>query len=92
MLRFVAVTDRTIPQRELRNNVSAILREVELGGSFTVTVRDRPVARLIPSQREPRVDVNREVLRKILAGPLDGDAMLADLDWAEAPVDSDENR
>lgn len=39
---------RTIPQRELRNNVSAVLREAEAGTWFTITVRGRPVATLGP--------------------------------------------
>ena len=39
---------RTIPQRELRNNVSAVLREAQAGTCFTITVRGRPVARLVP--------------------------------------------
>lgn len=82
------MADRTIPQRELRNNVSSILREAEAGETFTVTVRGRPVARLVPAQAlgEPRVDVDRETLRRILAQPVDGD-LAADLDAAEAPVD-----
>lgn len=79
--------ERTIPQRELRNNISAILREVEHGGSFTVTVRDRPVARLVPSHEGPRTEVMRDRLMAILELPLDGDALLADLDDAEAPID-----
>jgi len=39
---------REIPQRELRNNVSAVLREVEAGQAVRVTVRGRPVAELVP--------------------------------------------
>jgi prevent-host-death family protein len=39
---------REIPQRELRNNVSAVLREVEAGQALTVTVRGRAVAELVP--------------------------------------------
>ncbi len=39
---------RTIPQRELRNDVSAVLREAQAGTCFTITVRGRPVARLVP--------------------------------------------
>lgn len=39
---------REIPQRELRNNVSAVLREVEAGERVRVTVRGRPVAELVP--------------------------------------------
>ncbi|MGN6189159.1 MAG: type II toxin-antitoxin system Phd/YefM family antitoxin, partial [Conexibacter sp.] len=53
---------RTIPQRELRNDVSAILREAEAGTEFTVTVRGRAVARIGPVDvpAGPRVDVDRE--------------------------------
>lgn len=79
--------DRTIPQRELRNNISGILREVERGGTFTVTVRDRPVARLVPSEEAPRTDVGRERLRRIFELPMDGEGMLEDLDSAEAPAE-----
>lgn len=38
----------TIPQRELRNNVSEILRRAEQGERFTVTVSGRPVAEVGP--------------------------------------------
>jgi prevent-host-death family protein len=87
VLRFVAVAPRTIPQRELRNNIGAILREAEAGATFTVTVRGRPVATLGPARAGRRVDVDRETMRGILSTPLDGAAMLGDLDRAEAPVD-----
>jgi len=42
------VAERTIPQRELRNNASAVLSAAEAGESFTVTVRGRAVARVVP--------------------------------------------
>ena len=38
----------TIPQRELRNNVSDVLRRAEGGERFTITVNGRPVAELGP--------------------------------------------
>jgi len=38
----------TIPARELRNNVSAVLRRVEAGEHLTVTVSGRAVAQLVP--------------------------------------------
>ena len=38
----------TIPQRELRNNISDILRRAEEGERFTITVAGRPVAELGP--------------------------------------------
>lgn len=41
---------RTIPHRELRNNSSAILREVEAGETFTITNHGKPVAVLSPVQ------------------------------------------
>ena len=43
-----------IPARELRNDVSAILRRVEGGESITVSVSGRPVARLMPLGSRPK--------------------------------------
>jgi len=82
------MADRTIPQRELRNNISDVLRAAEAGETFTVTVRGRPVARLIPpgDPGRPRTDVDRETVRRILRGRID-DSLAAELDEAEAPVD-----
>lgn len=81
------MADRTIPQRELRNNVAAVLRDAEAGQTFTITVRGRAVARLGPPDGEgyPRVDVPWERVKEILATPID-DELGADLDAAEAPV------
>lgn len=39
---------RDIPARELRNNVSTVLRRVERGEHLRVTVSGRPVAELRP--------------------------------------------
>jgi prevent-host-death family protein len=82
------MADRTIPQRELRNNIGAVLRAAEAGETFTVTVRGRPVARLVPpgDAGQPRTEVDRATLRRILAQPLD-DRLAEELDAAEAPVD-----
>lgn len=41
---------RTIPHRELRNNSSAILREVAAGESFAITNNGDVVAMLVPPQ------------------------------------------
>ena len=40
-----------VPARELRNNVSGVLRRVEAGKRLRVTVSGRPVAELIPLSR-----------------------------------------
>jgi len=83
------MTRKTIPQRDLRNNIGQILHEAEAGTIFTVTVRGRPVARLGPPDEPvgPRTDVPWEAIRKILAMPVDSEAWAAELDAAEAPVD-----
>lgn len=43
-----------IPARELRNNVSAVLRRVEAGEHIRVTVSGRPVVELVPLRNRPR--------------------------------------
>ena len=43
-----------IPARELRNDVSAVLRRVERGERLRVTVSGRPVAELLPLPARPR--------------------------------------
>jgi prevent-host-death family protein len=71
-----------IPQRELRNNVSGVLRRVEAGEAFVVTVHGREVAQLGPVAHRRRF-VSRERLLASLAGTLspEGAASLrADID------------
>lgn len=63
--------DREIPQRELRNDVAEVLREVASGRSLRVTVRGRAVADLVPIS-EARQFVSRSELESILIeDPLD---------------------
>lgn len=49
----------SIPARELRNDVSAVLRRVEAGERLTITVSGRPVADLVPLDTKPRF-ISRE--------------------------------
>ena len=67
--------------------MAAVLRAAQAGESFTVTVRGHAVARLVPpgDVPQPRVDVDRETVRRILALPAD-DRLAAELDALEAPV------
>lgn len=83
------MADKTIPQRELRNNIAAILRAAEAGETFTVTVRGRPVARVVPpgDPTYPRVDVDRDTILRILSTPVDADFQ-RDLDEVEEPIDN----
>ncbi|MDA8039297.1 MAG: type II toxin-antitoxin system prevent-host-death family antitoxin [Actinomycetota bacterium] len=43
-----------IPARDLRNDVSAVLRRVEHGERLRVTVSGRPVAELLPLPARPK--------------------------------------
>lgn len=47
---------RTIGVRELRQQASRYLREVERGDAIEVTDRGRPVARLVPIPRSDPID------------------------------------
>ncbi|MGI8947683.1 MAG: type II toxin-antitoxin system Phd/YefM family antitoxin [Ornithinimicrobium sp.] len=57
----------SIPQKELRNQVGAVLRRVEAGESLTVTVAGRPVAELSPAA--PRRWVSGPRLAALWRGP-----------------------
>jgi prevent-host-death family protein len=57
--------DREIPQRELRNDIAEVLREVAAGRTLRVTVRGRPVADLVPLS-ESRQFVPRSEFEPIL--------------------------
>ena len=83
---------RTIPQRELRNNIGEVLQEAERGTEFTITVRGRPVARLGPPHERQvrRVDVDVETVRALLEGTPVDDRLESDLEQiraGEVPVD-----
>jgi prevent-host-death family protein len=43
-----------IPARDLRNDVSGVLRRVEAGERLRITVSGRPVAELVPLPKGPR--------------------------------------
>jgi prevent-host-death family protein len=61
-----------IPQRELRNRISHVLRQVEAGERLRVTVDGRPVADLVPVGDRRRVYAPREEVAELLArAPLD---------------------
>ena len=53
--------DRIISATEANQRFSELLREVAQGGSFTVTSRGRPVARVVPA--EDAEDQRRKIER-----------------------------
>jgi prevent-host-death family protein len=58
-----------IPQRELRNNASRVLRDVRAGRSYTITVDGTPVADLIPHRNvRRRIAVPRDEVIAAFAG------------------------
>jgi len=72
-----------IPQRDLRNNLSEVLRRAERGERLTITVDGRPVAELGPLTRPHRL-AGAEQLRRILAdNPVDPE-WAADLEHLRA--------
>jgi prevent-host-death family protein len=76
--------DRTIPQRELRNDIGKVLREVEQEGkTIRVTVDGRPVADLVPVSGR-RVGVPWSELKRIL------EETPVDAGWAADIADMDE--
>jgi prevent-host-death family protein len=60
-----------IPQRELRNNVSDVLRRAEGGERFTITVAGRPVAELGPPGGRDRVATLADLRQLLEATPVD---------------------
>lgn len=59
----------TIGVRELRQNASEILREVEAGEAATVTVAGRPVAEIVPIRTQPWTTWKR--IRTVFDTPTD---------------------
>jgi len=63
--------DREIPQRELRNEITEVLKQVAAGQRLRVTVRGRPVADLVPVSEDRRFVSRSEFERIIVDDPLD---------------------
>ncbi|CAN5698048.1 MAG: type II toxin-antitoxin system prevent-host-death family antitoxin [Geodermatophilaceae bacterium] len=76
-----------IAQRELRNDVAAILRRVAAGESFTVTVRGEPVAELVPIRAPRRFVPRRQVMEILQAAPPDPGLLdeLRQMDFDDSP-------
>jgi antitoxin (DNA-binding transcriptional repressor) of toxin-antitoxin stability system len=63
---------RTIPDRELLDQIDRLLREVEAGERLRITIDGRPVADLVPIVRSRLTFVPRDEVAEILAhAPLD---------------------
>ena len=71
---------RTIPQRELRNQIGRALREVEAGERLRVTVDGRPVADLIPIGGFRRTFVPRDEIASLIRAAALDPSFARDLD------------
>lgn len=71
----------TIPQRELRNNVSEVLRRAEAGERIKVTINGRPVAEVGPIRSEPRRFTGADLQEIVEQSPVNTNAWLDEL-WA----------
>jgi prevent-host-death family protein len=78
---------REIPQRELRNDISRVLREVEAGERLRITVDGRPVADLVPLVGTPRTFVPREDLERMLEEVALDREFRNDMDAADNTID-----
>jgi prevent-host-death family protein len=72
---------RRIPQRELRNDVSAVLRRVMTGERLRVTVAGRDAADLVPIEDTPSWTSGSRARELIMAAQADP-ALAAELDEA----------
>ena len=63
--RRPASRPREIAQRELRNDISRVLAEVERGHQFHITVRGRPIAAIVPLPQR-RTWVPAEEIKQML--------------------------
>jgi prevent-host-death family protein len=63
--------DREIPQRELRNDVARVLKEVSEGARVRVTVRGQPVAELVPFVSARQFVPRAEYETILVESPLD---------------------
>ncbi len=78
---------KTIPQRELRNRISRVLREVEAGERMRITVDGRPVADLIPVGGVRRTFVPKDdIIALLRRAPLDRN-FAHDLEAVGATID-----
>jgi prevent-host-death family protein len=78
---------KSIPQRELRNHISQVLRSVESGERVQITVDGRPVAELAPLSGRRRTFVPRdEVLELLRRASLDR-KFERDLQAVDATID-----
>jgi prevent-host-death family protein len=64
-------TMTTIPRRELRNNVSDVLRRAQSGERFTITVAGRPVAELGPRTGRDRSACVGDLQQILASTPVD---------------------
>lgn len=72
---------RRIPQRELRNDISAVLRRVMGGEQLRVTVSGRDAADLVPVEEAPSWTAGSRARELITAAQADA-GLAAELDRA----------
>lgn len=76
---------RTINQRELRNDSSAVLRAVENGETIIITKNGTPVAELRPLRRRRGVPMEEWIAKTGYLPPVNFDQLRADIDAAIDP-------
>jgi prevent-host-death family protein len=74
------VTQRTITQRELRNESAAVMDAVEAGETITITRNGRPVAELRPIEQSDKAPL--DAIQDLFAAlaPMSHERLRADID------------
>ena len=80
---WLDVAMKRIGVAELKNNLSRVLRAVEIGDEVEVMDRSRPIARIVPVREKPRVTIlpARRPFASVRDRP--GHPIAADLDILE---------
>ena len=78
---------KIVPQRELRNRIGSVLREVEAGERIRITLAGRPVADLVPITGVRRTFVPKDdVVALLRRSPVDPN-FTRDLQAVNATID-----
>lgn len=74
------MVERTITQRQLRNDNAEIIRALDSGDSFVITRNGVPVGRLIPVRRRTFVPMSELIESFAHLPPIDAKRFRADID------------
>jgi prevent-host-death family protein len=66
-MKKAVVKEQRVGVRELKSNLSAILRQVKSGRAIVITERGKPVGRILPAEMEVEEALQEGVRKKLWA-------------------------